>query len=93
MREVSISFSVYCKWVVTPPGYRIYVDNDLLTERTYIWRNDEQYVKEHVLVELEPGVHTLEIIPVNPDISRFKIHDLKIDNVPDALTNNRFTVH
>lgn len=93
MREVPISFNVYCKWDVTPPVYRIYVDDDLLTERTYIWNNSEHYIKEHILVNLEPGVHSLRVVHVDSEINRFKFYNLKINDAPVALVNNQFTVN
>ena len=93
MKEVSISFNLYCKWDIIPPVYRIYVDGDLLTERTYIWKNTEQYVKENILVSLEPGIHSLDVIHLNSGFNKFKFYNLKINDAPVALTNNQFTIH
>jgi hypothetical protein len=93
MREVSITVDVMCKWAVEPPAYRLYVNDELLTERTYIWDNSEQYVKEHIVVNLESGVHTLRLEPVASRAVIFLKRNLTVDNRPQALVNDQFTVH
>ena len=79
MREVSISVDLYCKWEITPPIYRLYVDDTLLTERTYIWNCEEQFVREHVIVNLEHGTHTLKIESVNSEFAVFMKRNFSID--------------
>ena len=37
---VIIGFNLFCEWQKAPPAYRLYVDDELLTERTYIWAKD-----------------------------------------------------
>jgi hypothetical protein len=62
METVKLAVDVYCKDKLdTSPVYRVYVDNDLLTERTWIWPEYEIYIKEHIEVQLEPGIHTVTI--------------------------------
>ena len=50
---VKVVVDVYCKWSNTPPRYRAYVNNELFTERTYIWHN--KYLEELVSIEAPPG--------------------------------------
>ena len=93
MREVSVSVDVLCDWQTEVQSYRVYVDNDLLTERTYLWHNPEQYVRENIIVELDSGVHTLTIEPVNPDFTGFSCRNLAVDQQPAPLVNNQFIVN
>ena len=93
MREVVISVDIYCHWVTTPFAYRLYIDDDLLTERTYIWNNTEQAVREHIIVNLDQGVHTLKVEPVDSNVQRFIKRNVTIDRRPILLTNDQFTVH
>ena len=95
MKEVSITVDIYCDWAwaVTPPVYRLYVNDDLLTERTYIWNNREQFIKEHILVNLCPGLHTLTIETVNDPCFKFAKRNITVDNRTVALVNNQFTVN
>ncbi len=62
MRTVSLTVDVWCAWWgVEPPAYRVYVDTDLLTERTFIWKSEEQFIREHIEVNLAPGPHWISV--------------------------------
>lgn len=89
MREVKISVEVTCKWAVKPPAYRIYVDDDLLTERSYIW-GPNQFVKENIIVNIDAGPHTFRLEPVNPNIKGFEYANFKVDGAYTRLDNNVF---
>ena len=41
---------------VCPPRYRIYVDNDLITERSWIWKDSITCLQENIWVNLNRGV-------------------------------------
>jgi hypothetical protein len=56
-----INVCIYCDWKDTPPDYRIYVDTELITEKTFGWASNEVYIKEFLVCDLEPGVHTVRI--------------------------------
>ena len=42
--------------------YRIYVDNDMLTERTFGWPAYKIYIRENLICLLEPGLHQLKVV-------------------------------
>ena len=65
MREHVITVDVYARQGDQPPRYRIYVDNNLLTERDFVWPGHEIYIKENILVNLEPGQHNLTVEQIN----------------------------
>lgn len=92
MQEILIDVDVRCLWTGEPPAYRIYVDNDLLTERTFIWKYEEQCVREHIVVNLEPGNHSFQLIPVVPGTKGFFCTNFKINKEPVTLVNNQFTI-
>lgn len=92
MKEVEITCDVYCRWTASPPAYRVYVDNDLLTERTYVWDISEQFVRENIIVNIEPGAHSLRIEPVNPEVTSFSIRNITINKQPVTLVNNQFII-
>ena len=52
MSEHKITVDVYAKWGETPPRYRVYLDNHLLTERDFIWPGHQTFIREHILVNL-----------------------------------------
>ena len=83
MKLVSIAVDVSCSYTGTPPVYRVFVDSELLTERSFIWDSSSQYVREHIQVNLAPGVHWLSI--EHPDESAvFAISNIQVDGVAVA---------
>ena len=65
MSEHKITVDIYAHWDGKPPRYRIYVNSDLLTERDFIWSGTDQYIRENILVNLEPGLHSLKVEQVS----------------------------
>lgn len=64
-RECSITADVYASWSTGHPIYRVYVDNDLLTERDFTWPGPEIFIREQIIVNLTPGSHSVKIEHVN----------------------------
>lgn len=81
MTAVNLTVDVHChrpKWVFTVntrfqnPSYRIYINDDLLTERTWIWDNDT-IIQENMWIYVDTSItHTLTIVPVCKIISQAK---------------------
>jgi hypothetical protein len=65
MLEHKLTVDVYASWGDVAPRYRVYVDNDLLTERDFIWNGTEFYIRENIIVNLNAGAHTLRIEQIN----------------------------
>jgi hypothetical protein len=62
--KITVEVRAKLDWTNTPPRYRVFVDDNLLTERDFIWGPDI-YIRENILVNLEPGEHQLLIDQVN----------------------------
>jgi hypothetical protein len=83
MKTVSISVDVWCDYDdFVKPAYRVYVDSDLLTERTFIWKSASQYIREHIEVNLSPGSHFLTIENLTPEMAAYRIENVQVDGVP-----------
>ena len=66
MSEYAISVDIYCESAYDrEPSYRIYLDTDLLTERTWLWPRHEIYISEQIVADLEPGSHYVKIEVLN----------------------------
>lgn len=86
MNETAITVEVHAlqpRWIEHErPKYRIYIDDDLITERTWIW-DQETYIEENLRVEVSKGVnHTirLELIKYNPmHLAQFGLRNLQIN--------------
>jgi hypothetical protein len=74
----TVLLDVYCR--TTHEGnliYRLYVDRDLLTERTWIWPAYDTYINEHIEVDLAPGDHCVQLI--NPG-SNITFRNVNVNN-------------
>lgn len=52
-KSVLIQFDVDCQWDQDPPRYRLYVNDELFTERTWIWR--DEFLQESIALSAVPG--------------------------------------
>jgi hypothetical protein len=89
MSTVSITVEVHCARSENSPIYRIYVDEDLLTERNWIWRAYDTYVCEHIEVDLGPGTHVLSLVDCSV-VPVFSIKNITVNGQPN--TGPVFTV-
>jgi hypothetical protein len=79
---VLLTFDLMCSWCDKPPVYRLYLDGQLMTERTYTWDNTTTHIKEHVPAMLAPGLHYLSIENLTPQTSAFTINNFEINRKP-----------
>jgi hypothetical protein len=88
MSQHEITVDIHAHWGDKPPVYRLYINNELLTERTFIWPGNETYIKEHVLVDLEPGKHNIHVDQVGSG-GTIIVKDIVLDG---KLSSNEFTI-
>jgi len=65
---VKASIELHCDNVSPPPTYRVYVDDELFAERTYIW--EEQYPVEMLQILAAPGRYCVRVESTNATITR-----------------------
>ena len=66
------------------PVYRIYVDDDLLTERTIAWPGYKTFIRENLICILEPGIHTLTIENCSKQ-GFFELSDFSLNENKDCV--------
>jgi hypothetical protein len=89
MNETTITVQIHAlqpNWIEhEKPKYRLYINDDLITERTWIW-DMQTYIEEDLRVEVSPGVnHTirLDLIKDNPmHLAQFGLQNLRINGWP-----------
>ena len=86
METYVIEFYLYCRWKDLPPTYRLYFDDELVTERTYIWHNDTHVLQERVPVTTDSNKATIRIEQVGQHSGIFNVKHLKTD--PPSLHIN-----
>jgi hypothetical protein len=79
--HTKLEVDVYSHWSDNPPIYRIYVDNEMLIERTFGWPSYQNYITEHMYCDLDTGVHSLCLENLDAN-SRFDLDYFTIDKNP-----------
>jgi len=79
--HTKLEVDVYSHWSDRPPIYRIYVDNEMFTERTFGWPSYQNYITEHIYCDLGIGVHTLSLENLDTN-SRFELQHFTVDKIP-----------
>ena len=73
----TVAIDVSCSWGEIPPRYRIFVDDEMFIERTFIWRNDF-YLEEHITVTGPPARYQIRCINVDPELGEFKFKNIRM---------------
>lgn len=69
-----------------PAVYRIYANNDLITERTWGW-DAATTIDESFALELEPGQHTITLEATDSNSTNFYISNPRINQEPCGSIN------
>ena len=89
MAFCKISFDLFCD-KGHEPRYRIYVNDELFTERNYIWKGT-QYLRENLQIEAEPGNYEIRLEKVDP--AKLKMRNMKVDFGPaEIIDSTRFRI-
>ena len=83
---VKILLDIHCFWHGKAPSYRIYVNDELFVERTFIWAN--QYLCEMLQIEAPPGQYTVKVVPVTPCKAKFQSNNFRIEYGPARWIDN-----
>jgi hypothetical protein len=80
-KEVLVRADVSVEWQGDPPKYRVYVGDEMFTERTWIWQ--EQYLEEILVVNAPPGKYNLRWELVPPAQGTIKVTNIRIEHGAD----------
>ena len=80
---VQVVCDVHCRWDQEPPRYRVYVNDELFTERTWIWQN--VYLEEMLQILAPPGTYKIRYELVDPDHALLKVKDVRVINGPGRM--------
>jgi hypothetical protein len=80
---INVKIDIHCNrpiWAMTgyDVKYRVYVDNTLITERTWVW-NNTTYIQENIWVNTNILDHILKIDPIisTKSIAKFYLNNLQ----------------
>ena len=80
-QSVVVRADVSVEWQGDPPNYRVYVGDEMFTERTWIW--GEQYLEEMLVVNAPPGKYNLRWELVPPAQGTIEVTNIRIDHGSD----------
>lgn len=85
--SVLVVCDVYIKWKgEEPPRYRCYVNDELFTERTWIWH--DQYLEEWIPIEAPAGHYQVRYELLDTERAKLKVHNLRIESGPAVIDPN-----
>ena len=74
---------INCDWSGNPPRYRCYVNDELFTERTWIWT--DKYLEEMIQIQAPPGHYEVRYELLDPDQASIKVRDLRVVEGPAII--------
>jgi hypothetical protein len=74
---VRVLCDVHCDWEGLPPVYRVYVNDELFTERTWIWNNE--YLEELIQINAEPGQYQIRHELVPPHLAQLTVANMRVE--------------
>lgn len=83
---VIVTCDVHVKYSGASPVYRLYVGQELFTERTWIW--SQEYLQEQIVLEAPYGVYPIryELMP-HPD-AEIRIKNAEVKSGPGRFRKN-----
>lgn len=73
-----LEVSVHSHWNDNPPVYRLYIDNEMLVERTFSHTPYQFFIIENIFCNLETGVHSLLLENLDSN-ARFELENFQVD--------------
>lgn len=83
---VSVLCDVDCTWDLEKPIYRVFVNNELFTERTWIWK--DYYLEEMLPISAKPGQYRIRFELMNPHSCTLITNNLRIDQGQARIFDN-----
>jgi hypothetical protein len=80
---VRVLADVNCEWEGLSPIYRVYVNDELFAERTWIWT--DQYLEENLQIEAESGNYNLRWELVPPCLAQLTVDNVCVEYGPGAI--------
>ena len=75
-------FDLDCKWEGLPPSYRVYVNDELFAERTWIWT--DCYLSEMLQISAPAGIYRVRVDPVGPSLAHFTTGNHRVEIGPGS---------
>jgi hypothetical protein len=85
-RYVRVVADLHCSWEGLPPTYRVFVNDELFSERTWIWT--DSYLEEYLQISAEAGEYKIRFELVPPYLAQLWAKDLRVNSGTASIKNN-----
>ena len=82
-----VAIDIHCSRSAIPPRYRVFVNDELFAERTFIW-GDEFYLEEHLTIQGPPGKYQIRCETVDPELAEFKFRNTRLISGQGTMYKN-----
>jgi hypothetical protein len=83
---VQVLADVDCEWEGLNPIYRVFVNDELFAERTWVWT--DSYLEELLQIEAEPGDYNIRYELVPPHLAKLTVKNVRVSGNPAQIINN-----
>jgi len=91
-KSVQVQCNVYCKWDGSDTRYRLYVNDELFTERSWIWGGKEYYLEEVITIEALPGLYEIKYELLEPTQNKLGIKNMRVISGNATMHKNQTTL-
>ena len=85
LHYVKVICDVHCDWDQQPPRYRVFVNNELFTERTWIWK--DVYLEEALQLSVPQGTYMIRYELVEPELGKLVVKNCRVAQGPAQFVN------
>ena len=87
---IRVLFDVHCDWQGLAPDYRVYVNDELFTERTYNFT--DAYLEEMLQIEAPEGNYKIHCELVPPAFAHLRVENMRVDFGPASIKGNTLRI-
>lgn len=73
---VKVVSDVFCDWEGLAPTYRVYVNQELFAERTWIWT--DEYLEEMLQIQADPGKYLITYELLSPNLAQLTVKNMRV---------------
>jgi hypothetical protein len=89
---VRVLCDIHCDWEGLPPVYRVYVNDELFAERTWIW--NDVYLEELLQISAPPGKYQIRHELVPPHLAQLTVENIRVElGDADIKGENLLRIH
>ena len=83
---VRVVADIDCEWEGLNPSYRVYVNDELFSERTWHWT--DSYLQETLQIEAEPGDYALRWELMRPHLAKLLVNNVRVEYGPGQIVDS-----